>query len=588
MSSGFNKYFQDELSYLREMGREFCEAYPEAAPFLAERGSDPDVERLLEGFAFLSGRIRQKLDDELPEITHSMMQLLWPHYLRPIPAMSILRLETPTQASEEAPVVPRGTEVDSVPVDGTPCRFRTVYDVQLHPLAADSTELKTTAPATLRLRLRVVGGADLSKVPVPSLRLFIHADPAPARTLYMLMLHQTERIVVRPADSADAARTITLDPGAASPSGFGRDESLLPLSPISFEGFRLLHEYFSFPQKFLFVDLDFQGQLPRLGQTKMVDIIFELKDLAEELPALGTGELAIHCTPIANVFQHDADPFRVDPGRTEYRVRPSGKNDEHYEVYDVERVTGLPKGARQRREYTRFLSFQHSIAGADEESAYFKTRLESSLKGEGTDTFLSLTVTGPGGEIPELETVTMGLLCTNGPLPSRLKTGDIRIPTSSTPGYAKFKNITSTSPSVPPPLGEDVYWRLLSHLSLNYVPLHSLDGLRSIVGLYNFRAVFDRQAAKTHRLLLDGIQRVETNPATRLFQGSALRGMAIEVDLEEDNFSGTGDVFLFATMLNEFFALYATLNSFTELTVKELKHGEVYRWPARIGGTTIR
>ena len=163
----FNKYYQDELSFLREMGREFSRTYPEAAPLLAEAGSDPDVERLLEGFAFLAGRIREKIEDEFPEITQALMELLWPHYLRPVPSMAILQFEPLPQAAKEAHVVPRGTLVDSVPVDGTAVRFRTTQDVCMHPVVLDGVELRTEAPPHLRIRFRLPGTGEEVELTAP-------------------------------------------------------------------------------------------------------------------------------------------------------------------------------------------------------------------------------------------------------------------------------------------------------------------------------------------------------------------------------------------------------------------------------------
>src|ERR1044071_5767356 len=121
----FNKYYQDELTYLRELGKEFAQAYPAIGPMLAERGGDPDVERLLEGVAFLTGKIRQKLDDELPQVIHSVALLLFPHALRQIPATPMLEFPPLPNVVRQKRLVARNAEVGSVPVDGVSCRFRT-------------------------------------------------------------------------------------------------------------------------------------------------------------------------------------------------------------------------------------------------------------------------------------------------------------------------------------------------------------------------------------------------------------------------------------------------------------------------------
>ncbi|HVR72674.1 MAG TPA: type VI secretion system baseplate subunit TssF, partial [Planctomycetota bacterium] len=249
----FNKYYQDELSFLREMGAEFSKLHDKAAPFLGREGTDPDVERLLEGFAFLTGRIRQKLEDELPEVTHALMDLLWPHYLRPIPSMAILQFEALPQAAKEAHRVPRGPEVDSIPVDGTSCRFQTVYEVSMEPLFLERIEMKVSKPPLLRLNFRVPDGVSLQKVQIPSLRFHLQGEPAVTTALYLCLTRNVERVVLRAEGGGD--KSVTLGPEAVRPAGFHPQQALLPAPPISFEGFRLFQEYFAFVTKFLFVDL---------------------------------------------------------------------------------------------------------------------------------------------------------------------------------------------------------------------------------------------------------------------------------------------------------------------------------------------
>jgi type VI secretion system protein ImpG len=186
-----------------------------------------------------------------------------------------------------------------------------------------------------------------------------------------------------------------------------------------------------------------------------------------------------------------------------------------------------------------------------------------------------------------VEVVSIELLCTNRLLPSKLRVGDISVPTSSSPVFAKFRNITKPLPPVPPPLGSDIYWRLLSHLAMGYRSLGNTDTLRAALGLYGFRARVDRQAETALKQVLDGIKGVSTEPATRLFRGAPVRGVEVRIDMDEDSFSGEGDMFLLSTVLNELFALHVGMNAFTQLTVNGLKHGESYRWPPRMGERTI-
>jgi type VI secretion system protein ImpG len=590
-----NKYYQDELSYLRELGREFAAAYPEVAPFLAERGSDPDVERLLEGFAFLSGRIRQKLDDEYPEITHALVQLLWPQYLRPIPSMAVLQFEPLPQALKETHRVPRGTLVDSVPVDGTATRFQTVHDVALHPVLLEGVELRMEAPPHLRLKFRLPEGVDLRKVAIPSLRLFIQGEQLVARALYLCLLHHLDGVTIRPADARAAEprggdakagdATIVLGRDAVRPVGFDPSEPLLPESRITFEGYRLLQEYFTFPAKFHFVDLVGLERLRGLGECRAFDVTFVLKRLPENMPALGTGGFLLNCCPIVNLFPHEADPIRLVPGRTEYLLRPAGSDPAHYEIHSVDRVSGLLRGTAKPQEYHPLFGFHHPAASGDPDSAYYRLRLTPSAVREGSETHISFV--RRSGEIAsilsDVEVVSLALTCSNRQLASKLRVGDISVPGPTSPVFARFRNISRVMPSVAPPLEGDIYWRLVSHLALNYLSLGDVENLRAIIGLYNFRGLVDRQAEQAGRQTAEGIKLVEIRPATRLLEGAPVRGVSIRLDMEEDNYAGEGDMYLFASILNEFFALYVTANSFSQLEVRGLKYGEVYRWPPRLG-----
>ena len=579
----FNKYYQDELSFLREMGREFSLAHPDAAPYLSEAGADPDVERLLEGFAFLSGRIRQRLDDQFPEITHSLMQLLWPHYLRPIPAVTVIQFDALPQAQKEPHDIPRGTEVESVPVDGTACRFRTVYDVRLEPVVLEGVEFRTEMPPQLKLKFRVPEGVLLKKSPIQKLRLFLQGEPVVTRALYLCLQARLKKVVVKATDGTATGKSFELPASAVLPVGFKSEEGLFSMPLTSFEGYRLLLEYFAFPSKFLFLDVTGLEALGGLGEFKTFEITFEMDRLPGSMPPLGASGIVLNCTPAVNLFKRDADPIRVDQERTEYKLWPSGGGAGHYEVYSVDAVIGLVKGTANRREYRPFLGFSHSKPKGTEDAAFYQTRMENSVSAEGTETYISFASGGPE-TLLDIETLTIDLTCTNRQLPGKLKAGDVRIATPSSPSFARFKNITKVSPSVAPPLGSDTFWRLLSHLSINFNSLSRVESLRTVIGLYNFRAMTDRQAEQANRLLLEGITKVETKPALHLFRGEPVRGVGVTVDLNEDGFAGEGDVYLFGTLLHEFFSLYASLNSFSQLTVKGTKFGEVYAWPPKAGG----
>lgn len=574
----FNKYYQEELAYLREMGAEFSKAHPDAAHFLGEAGADPDVERLLEGFAFLTARVRQKLDDEFPEILHDLVEIFWPHYLRPLPSMTVLQFEALPSAAKEARRVPAGAEARSVPVDGTPCRFRSIYEVPLYPWSLESLTLRSGASPRLTLRMRMNEGASWRKLPPPSPRLHLAGDLAASRGLYMLLRRYLKGVSVQPVG---ASQPVALPRAEVRPVGFAPGEALLPWPAVSFPGFRLLHEYFAFPAKFMFVDVTGLDGLAALPEAGAVDLHFDLARIPSDMPPVSAANVLLHCSPAVNLFAHDANPIRLDHERTEYRVIPSGEDPTHYEVYSIDAAGGLLKGSGKPQEYRPLHRF--AARGAADEARYYRHRIDRGQIADRLEVFVTpLPPDVPGGA-PEVETLSLDLTCSNGPLPAKLKIGDVATPGPTAPAFAKTRNVTPPTRPVPPPLGSGLYWKLLSHLSINYLSLIDLETLRGTLALYHFRARVDRQSETSLRMLLDGIKRIAAAPTTRLLGGSPVRGLKVDVDLDEDGFGGEGEAYLFGALLDEFLSQYVTLNAFCRLTVRGLKAGEIHSWPMRTG-----
>ncbi|MEZ6186370.1 MAG: type VI secretion system baseplate subunit TssF [Planctomycetota bacterium] len=574
----FNTYYQDELAYLRDMGREFAERFPKRGGFLAEPGTDPDVERLLEGFAFLTGRVRQKLDDELPEFTHAMLELFWPHYLRPLPSFTVIQFAPTSKALDKVIPVPRDTELGAGDVDGTSCRFRTTSALDAVPVEVDDVEVGPSNSPYVRLNLKLKKAGALKKLKLEKLRFYLAGEPAASTNLRLCLMRYTKRVVLR-AKGLDGPLTLSSKVHAA---GFAPEDALFPLPKVSFPGFRYLFEYFAFPQKFNFVDVDGLGPLGDLGNASEFELRFELSELPQDMPPITSKNVLLNCVPAANVFVHDGDPIRIDHTRTEYKLRPACRDASHYEVYSVEEVTGVRRGQSEHRNYAPLFSFKREPGGL-----FFQARREPSQTLEGSDVFLSFVGHTSADELDIQETVSTRLLCTNRQLPRSLGLGSISEHTPSSPRALTFKNVTAPTPSVPAPLTGDLYWSLISHLSLNYLSLADADRLRELLRLYDFRALVDRQAARTLDRKLSGIKGVKTERATRVLQGAAVRGMKVVVDLDEEHFGGEGEVFAFGDVLNQLLGQYVSLNAFSQLEVRGQKFGEVHTWAPRSGERSI-
>jgi len=295
-------------------------------------------------------------------------------------------------------------------------------------------------------------------------------------------------------------------------------------------------------------------------------------------PRIRKETFSLAATPVVNLFAHDADPIRLDHKRTDYFIRPSGSNDRNYQVYDVDQVTGFIQGTARERIYEPFELFSPD----PDASPTYHIHIRQSPVRADYDFFLSVAYP-QGSGTPPAETLSLRLQCTNGRLPEALQVGDICNATSSTPEFIEFRNIRPPTATVVPSLGQNLHWKLLSHLCLNYRSLASADNLKALLELYNFKENRDRKAFMANQKRIAGIQSVCTESIDRLVERVIMRGREIQLDLRQDHFAGMGDLFLLGSILDRFFGLYASMNTFTQLRVKEVLRGENYLRPARIG-----
>ena len=588
----FNHYYQSELTALRQLGSQFAERSPALAPYLGQAGRDPDVERLLEGFAFLTGRLRQKLDDELPELSHSLMHLLWPNYMRPLPAFSMVQFD-PLARSGPALCVARDTPVTSKPIDGVSCQFRTCYATDVWPLQLN--ELKYSAKgdgSMLSLRLAMTCEGHLGELSMGRLRLHLAGERYISQMLYLELLRHLDTIVVVPLDASGQALagegagvlTFTLAPDRVQPVGFAEEEALIPYPLNTFRGYRYLQEYFAFQDKFLFVDLtglDVLKSLPEdtLKQVCGLELRFDIRKSSGQRLRPTLDNVKLFCTPVVNLFEHDATPIRLDGKQDEYLVMPSRLGTHNCGVFSVDSVNGWRVGGAGQQAYVPFESFEHDPSfDVSSNQAHYSVRQRSSMLHDGLDTYLSFGIR----QEHDSETLSVELTCTNQNLPKQLNKGDICLPTEGTPEGLLFRNITAVTSSYAPPLTRDFLWKLISNLSLNYLSLANVDALKVILETYDLPRYYDEHAARVSKCLLDGLKSIRHEHVDRLHRGLPLRGVLTELTIDPQGYVGEGDVFVFASVLNEFFALYASLNSYHQLRVNSTQ-GEVYQWTPRMG-----
>lgn len=579
----YSRYYQTELSYLRELGRAYAAANPSVAGMLAERGGDPDVERLLEGFAFLTARIRERIDDAVPEIVHGLAELLLPHYVRPVPSCSILEFTPALSALRGRVKVPRGTEVASIPVDGTACRFRTTSELELLPLAVkDATfDRSSAANPVLQLRLETTQAGIPAVFAPGGIRFFLNGELPVTSAVLLALARHCRAVVIR----SDGNPPVRLPPDSIRLVGFDPEHALFPWGRLSLPGYRLLQEYFTIPAKLLFFEV--RGlENARAAAAERFEINFELERAPELPPRLGADMFRLHCTPIINLFETTADPIRQSTVAYEHLLRASGVAPLHMEIYSVERVEGTRAGEGRHRVYPPFVEFAHPPDGGAPLS-FFRVRRTSSPVDTALDCYLS--VISPRDVMPDEgdETLSVELVCTNRDLTNRLRAGDISVPTRSTTTNARFRNISAVTAPCRPPLGNELHWRLLSHLALNHRSLADAATLRALLGLYNFAAFSDQQSGLANQLRLEAIRDVRARAARRVLGGAAVQGTTITVEISEGSYAGRGDAFLFGAVLDALFADHVALNSFTETVLALQPSSTELRWGPRTGHQTL-
>lgn len=601
-------YYERELTFLRQMGAEFAVQYPKIASRLLlepDRCEDPHVERLIEAFAFLAARVHLKVEDEFPEITEALLSILYPHYVRPIPSLSIVEFHLdPEQGKLTTGLpVPRNSVLYSRPVEGVPCKFRTCYGTTLWPLTVSEAQWLTPdrlsspvkasdAVAVLRVELSCLPDVTFDKLEVRSLRLYLNGESRLVHTLYELLCTKCARILLRDPTPSSKKPVQTLLPEALRPVGFSEDDAMLPFPRRSFIGYRLLQEYFTFPEKFFFLDLNGLEELAAAGLKEKAEILFLISPFEQtdrqQMLEVGVSPktLRLGCSPVVNLFPHTAEPILLDQTRSEYPIVPDVRRPTALEIFSVDEVLSTNPQSHEVVNFEPFYSLRHATIRKKTQTFWHTTRRPSSRKDdEGTDLYLSLVDPGSRAARPEVDTLTVRCTCSNRDLPSRLsfgnEAGDFELE-----GISSIKRIIALrrpTPALRLPPGRGALWRLISHLSLNYLSLvdEGKEALQEILKLYNF-------ADSVH--LEKQIQGITGLKSQRRFARvtsehgiSFARGTRVEVDFDEEQFVG-GGVFLFASVLEHFLGLYASMNSFSQLVASTRQRKEVlHEWPPRAG-----
>jgi type VI secretion system protein ImpG len=586
MADGFLQRYNDELSALRKRAARFADAFPKIAGRLRMAGEvadDPHVERLIQSFAYSAARVRQKLDDEFPELTEGLLETLYPHYLAPLPSMSIVRF-TPSATLAAVQTVRRHTEILAEPTGGESCRFRTTQETDILPVDLVSASLSGNpiqappsphagAAGCLRLSLRPRDPSKpIADIGLKRLRLHLAAPWQQATAVHELLANHTLGLAL--AHHSEDRNPRLLPASALRPVGFEPDESMLPYPPSSFAGYRLLTEFFAFPQKFLFIDI--AGLDVWTGGTLEVFIYLDETDAKLER-TVSARDFVLNATPVVNLFRQVCEPLALDGTRSEYRLLPDARRQKTREIYAVERVLVSGRGGE---DYLCAPFFGRSQRGGPA-SLFFQTSRRFDAEDRTSDMDIAFVdrARRPIGPIDRIANVEA--LCLNRNLPEQLPFGGGHPGLQLASGHEAVAAIEALVPPTPSVRMNDQQgrdWRLMSHLMLNHLSLFDQDGaaLKDILSLYAFR-----DSPET-RQLADALVRVEARSSTaRLGSGGMVPGTDIRLDFDPAVIDRPS-AYLFGSVLDRFFGLYTSVNSFTRLSVfMKGQSKPIAMWPAR-------
>jgi type VI secretion system protein ImpG len=597
MDDDLLRYYEEELTFVRQMGVEFAKKYPKIASRLlleAEKCEDPYTERLIESFAFLTGRIHKKIDDDFPEITEALLNIVYPHYIRPIPSMSVVKFETARKAiTAEGYKIDKGTDLYSKPVNGVPCRYKTCYPVTLSPVSVAAAGLREpkqmfkNAQQAVMLRLKTENSLAFSQLNCESLRFFLNGPSQHVFHLYELLFNNTCQLVFEWTNSQGRTETMTLSPGDLEQVGFGSEDGLMPFPGISFPGYQLLFEYFCFPEKFLFLDLKGLNRLKGRDIGDTLDIWFYLDRTAKANLLVNEETFCLHAVPVVNLFSQIAEPIWVEQTKTDYQVVPEIGRTEALEVFAVESVESVASQRKTSIAYHPLFSIRHYLESEGGPRAFWRLKRQSSgrKEDEGTDVYLCFTDWNLNPAEPGVETITVRVTCLNRDLPGRLPFGDPSgdFTLGASAPVTRVSCLIKPTPTRRPSLGTGLLWRLISHLSLNYLSIvqGGEDALREMLKLYDF------ENSSATRQQINGIVSVKSGYTTKRIGQSFCRGVQTTIEFDEDRYVGAG-VFLFASVLERFLAQYVSVNSFSQLIAKTSRRKEALKtWAPRNGNRIL-
>lgn len=595
-------YFDREMAYLRDAGRKFASLHPQRASALRlDSGDfvDPHIERMIESFAFLTSRIQQRLDDDFSEFCDTILSVLCPPLVNPIPAFTILEFFPLEGFSKTKSTIHRGATVESAPIGEREeiCTFRTTSEVQLLPIhLADLTFGKEPGqPSYMRAVLKVLGGENSRKIDWSTLRFYIHGDLPVYGPLFSLLHKEVERVLVHTPVEVDrpVAAEVLSAAKNLSCSDYTKEESLLPLPAYVSSSFCTLYEYFLFPEKTRFFDLEGLEFLKSWDSFSTLYLDFQLRSDPPMGLRVGRENLRLFCTPAVNLFQVEGLPVTVEQNCSAARVEPAMQRRNRYDIYSVEAVSTVDNETGETIQFSPLLGFLPMASTPSGRNLSFHIDRRILANGE-TEHWLRFVDRDGYAGCPSVEGLSIALTCTDGELAGELLRGDLTIPGDLVDESIGVHNLLTPTTPAPAPLARSEklrLWELLGTFNTNLLSVANASVLKDLIQLMaHFAGAIENsesgKSVENRRSLswrgrLASIQEVSTDFVMDIVKGCPLRGTKMTIAIvSEKAFEERGELLQFMAVLSQFLAHYCPLNSFVdlELVCKQPMYQETWSW----------
>lgn len=614
------KYYNQELQHIREMAGEFAQEFPKIAGRLGLDSfecADPYVERLLEGFAYLSARVQLKVDAQFPRFTQHLLEMVYPHYLAPTPSMAVVQLKPDLMEGSlnEGFLIPKATALRSQihKNEQTACEYRTAHDLTLWPLELVSADYLSGAgmvanlgapslqglKAGIRLRLKATAGLKFNQLNLDNLPLYLRGVGELPMQIYEQLLANTIAVVVQPVNRPVAWQHLIKNSAIRS-LGFEENQALLPYTPRSFQGYRLLQEYFAFPERYMFVELtQLQAALRQCADSELDIIILLNRHNPQLVNAIDASHFALFCTPAINVFPKRVDRIQLNQQNADYHIVPDRMRPLDYEVYQLTEVIGLGSNDDDKQPFLPFYQANETVSHKQQRAYYSLIRTPSvrsskqKLHGPrssyvSNELYIALVDANEAPFRSELRQLSISTLCTNRDLPLQLPIGIGKTDFTMQMGAPVEAILCLSGPTKPRPSSayKDTTWNLINHLSLNYLSIVNNNDAEGAKAFRKLLSLYGDNSDASFRKQIEGILAIKTKPIVRRINTAGPivfgRGLELSITVDESAFEGSG-VFLLGMVLEQFFAHYVSINSFTETVLKTSERGEIMRWATRIG-----